>query len=182
MTTPPPAISAVSEAELQRIHGELHLSRIHSLINNHVIAALLLGLIPVPMVDLLGLSGIHLRLIQQLCRHYRRPFSQHRAVALRTALVGGAIPVGTTMGASLVKLIPGIGTLTGATSVAVLGGATTYALGHTLVQHFDAGGSLEDADLSRLRVAFRQAMGEGQRVTEHLQRDGVGAGSRSPQA
>lgn len=116
-------------------------------VKNHVITSMGIALVPIPIVDLVGLTGTQLKMVHSLAKLYKVPFSENLGKSLIVSLVGGFMPTSTAMTlASFAKAIPGLGTATGMVSVTVLGGATTYAIGSVFVQHFESGGTLLDFD------------------------------------
>ncbi len=80
------------------------------IIRSHVLGAMGVGLIPIPLVDVIALTGVHLNMLRKLAKLYAIPFSKDSGKNLIASLLGGTIPVsvsGTL--ASLVKAIPIIG-------------------------------------------------------------------------
>ena len=110
------------------------LGQAQAIVKNHVIGSMGISLVPIPLVDLVALSGIQIKMLHALARLYRVPFSENLGKSLIVSLVGGIMPTSTAMTlASLAKAIPGLGTATGMISVSVLGGATTYAIGNVFM-------------------------------------------------
>jgi len=114
------------------------------ILNEYTIASMTIGLIPVPLADLAALSGLQFKMIHSFSRLYDQKFSENRSKTLITSLLGGSLPYTFLRMASLVKLVPGAGTVAGTTSMVTIGGASTYALGKILTQHFESGKSLEE--------------------------------------
>jgi len=140
-----------------------------STIKNHVITSMGLSLIPIPLVDVSALTATQLSLLQKLCLYYDIPFEDGDLKPLLTALISGAAPVLGIVGvSSLVKTIPGIGTLAGTASLSVIAGAITYAIGQTFVLHFAAGGTLEDLDMQQAKAFFRQEVRNGRQFVQTL--------------
>jgi len=139
-------------------------------IKNYVIASMAVGLAPLPMADILGLMAIHLKMVDSLGRHYGVPFSIDKARPLILPLVAGAVPVTLTfLAASMIKAMPGFGSLAGGATNSVSGGAITYAVGRVFNHHFSQGGTLEDFDPIGLRDRFRKEMKDGEAVAGDLQ-------------
>ena len=147
-------------------------SEAQSTIKNHVIGSMGISLVPIPLVDLVALTGIQLKMLHSLARIYRVPFSENLGKSLIVSLVGGVMPTSTAMTlASLTKAIPGLGTATGMVSVSVLGGATTYAIGNVFMQHFESGGTLLDFDPKQMREYFATKLREGKQVATSLRKN-----------
>lgn len=141
-------------------------------IKNHILAATTLGLVPVPLFDLALLIGNQVTMVRGLARLYGVPFDQVRTRAIILSLLAGSAPVLGVVGLSHgAKLMPGIGTLLGSGTVAVTGGALTYATGQAFKRHFEGGGDLFDIDLPALRRVFQRAFKEGKAATAQAQAD-----------
>lgn len=142
-----------------------------NIVKNHVIGSMGISLVPIPLVDLVALSGIQLKMLHSLAKLYRVPFSENMGKSLIVSLVGGVMPTSTAMTlASLTKAIPGLGTATGMVSVTILGGATTYAIGNVFMQHFESGGTLLDFDPKKMRDYFAAKLREGKQVATQLRK------------
>jgi uncharacterized protein (DUF697 family) len=86
------------------------------------------------------------------------------------SLLAGAIPVTFAAGfASLIKLIPGVGTVAGSISMSVLAGGLTYAVGRVFVQHFESGGTFLDFDPAKVRGEFTKAFEQGKVYAKQLE-------------
>lgn len=149
---------------------------VDSTIKSYVIASMTVGLVPLPMADILGLMAIHLKMVDSLGRHHGVPFSVEKARPLILPLVAGALPVTVTfLAASMIKAMPGFGSLAGGATNAVTGGAITYAVGQVFSHHFARGGTLEDFDPIGLRERFRREMKDGEAVASDLQAQPTGS-------
>ena len=156
------AAEPVSEsASMTADQDDMRSQEANRIVKNHVIGSMGLSLVPIPLVDLVALSGIQLKMLHNLAKLYRVPFSENLGKSLIMALVGGVMPTSTAITlASFAKAIPGLGTATGMVSVSVLGGATTYAIGSVFTQHFETGGTLLDFDPKKnARILYEQIAG-----------------------
>ncbi len=118
------------------------------------------GLVPVPLVDVVGITAIQLKMVNEISIEYGIKFSRNRAKALITALSSG---VGM-MAVSSFKLIPGIGSTGSGIGMSMMGGALTYAVGTLFIEHFETGGTLEDLDLKQARERMETLAEEGKTV------------------
>lgn len=156
--------------------GDLIHAEAQSVVRGNVIAAMALGLVPVPVVDIASVVGISVRMVYGLSQCYEVPFSQEATRAALFALIPAALPVaavGTT--ASLLKSVPGIGSVVGSGGVSLLSGAVVYALGQVFIRHYESGGTLNDIDIQTARRQFKAALAQGRKVAARLrdQVDGV---------
>jgi uncharacterized protein (DUF697 family) len=138
------------------------------IIRNHVLMAAGGGLIPIPFVDIAAVTAVQLDMLQQLCNVYGLNFSRSSSRSLVTALTSSVL---ARLGASAIKIIPGVGSLLGGLSAALLSGAATYAVGEVFTNHFEAGGSIEDFDPMSYKDAYNKHFEEGKRKTRNWQEE-----------
>lgn len=143
--------------------------RLEKLLKNHVLASMGVGLIPLPIVDLVALMGVQLDLIKKLSVEYDVPFKHDMGKSIISSLMGGLLPaaLGGTI-ASLIKFIPLIGQTTGAVTMPVISGAATYAIYKVFVQHFESGGTFLDLDPSKVKAYFSEQFAKGKKVAASL--------------
>ncbi len=138
-------------------------------VRNYSLASLVLGLIPVPLVDLAALVVLQLKLLHSLANQYNIPFSKDIGKSAIIALIGGVLPVEAAFPlASLIKIIPGIGQVAGGVSIAMLGAAATYAVGKVFIQHFESGGTFLTFDPEKVRKYFAEEFEKGKQVAAEL--------------
>lgn len=141
------------------------------IIRKHCYAAAGVGLIPIPWVDFIGLTAIQMKMLHQLSENYSIEFSEDRGKAIIGSLVSGFLPVAiATPVASLIKAIPLIGQTTGAITMSILGGSTTYAIGRVFNQHFASGGTFLDLDPKKVKAYFKEQFEVGKKVTEEAKK------------
>lgn len=138
-----------------------------SIIKNHMVWSMGAGLIPVPIVDFFAVSAIQLDMIRQMCKVYEIDFKMTEGKAIITSLTGTGL---ARLGARAVKFIPGVGSIIGGVTMAVLSGATTYALGEVFKKHFETGGTFLDFDPERLRKYYNDKFEKGKAVAEELRK------------
>jgi len=138
-------------------------ARAHELVNHRLGLSLGAGMLPVPIFDVVAISGIQLKLIADLSRLYEVPFARHRAQAIMLSLLGGigSFSLATGIIGSLLKTLPGAGSLIGAATLPVTATALTYAVGHVFIEHFESGGTLLDFDTGVAKRQFERLVAEG---------------------
>lgn len=140
-----------------------------SIVKNGVIAAMGVGLVPIPAVGIVGLVATNVTVIQSLSRLYGVPFKQEAARSVVMSLVSGLLPASLGVGLSeLLKLIPGFGSLAGAAGTSILAGAVTYGVGRTFAQHFEEGGTFLSLDMAQMRQTFSTEFKKGRKAVEEL--------------
>jgi len=135
------------------------------IIRNHVGFSMGAALVPFPGADLLAVSAVQLNMLRQLAKLYNVGFVDALGRNLISAIVGSSA---ARLAASLVKAIPGVGSVVGELTMPALSGAATYALGHVVANHFQRGGTLQDFDLTSARQEFKDEMDAGKKVAETL--------------
>ena len=135
------------------------------IIRSHTLWGMGAGLIPVPMFDVLAVSAIQIDMLKQLAEVYEADFTENLGKTFVTALTGGTF---ARFGASLIKAVPGVGTLVGGASMSVLSGASIYAVGQVAKRHYETGGNLIDIDLDSARKTYDEALESGKRVVGDL--------------
>ncbi len=147
---------------------ENKLKHANTIIKNHMIWSMGAGFIPVPFVDLVAVTAIQLDMIRQLSRVYDVDFKETSGKAIITSLSGTSI---ARMGSRAVKFIPGVGSILGGVTLAVLSGASTYAIGEVFKIHFDKGGTFLDFDASRLKRMYDEKFEKGKKMAEEIRKE-----------
>jgi uncharacterized protein (DUF697 family) len=145
---------------------------IDAIIRKRVYAAMAVGLAPIPLVDLAGITAIQIEMVHALAKKYGVPFKADAVKTIISSLVGGIMPVAFAPAvASLVKFIPIIGWTTAGVSLSLTAGATTYAVGNVFVVHFESGGVLLDFDVNKVRGVFKSKVDEGKTVVSKMKQE-----------
>lgn len=140
-------------------------SKSDRIIQEHVIWSIAAGLVPLPIVDIVAVTAIQLDMLKQLALIHDVRFSESEGKAWVTALAGN---MAARIGANALKLIPGIGAFVGGASMAVLSGASTYAIGQVATRHFARGGTFSNIDLDAAKRAYEEELERGKRVASSL--------------
>ncbi len=157
-----------SEINLGSVATALRQTEAQNIVKNNIITSLASGLVPLPLFDIISLTNIQFHMIQTLAEHYEISVD-NISRSLITSVISGSIPVVSMLGAgSLLKSIPGIGSLAGSGSVSIISGATTYAVGQVFIRHFEQGGTLKDFDSSSAKNYFREQLKTGKLVASDL--------------
>ncbi|MBR9919196.1 MAG: DUF697 domain-containing protein [Bacteroidetes bacterium] len=139
-----------------------------TIVRNHVIWSMGAGMIPVLIADIFAVSALQLDMIKQLCRVYDVNFSETQGKAIVTSLTSSTIARVTA--GSLIKIIPGVGSLLGGVTVSIFAGASTYALGEVFKKHFESGGTILDFDPARLRKMYKEKFEKGKKMAKEWQK------------
>lgn len=137
------------------------------IIKNHVGFSLGAALMPIPGVDLLAVSAVQLNMLRTLAKIYAVGFVDVLGKNIISAVAGSSA---ARLGASLIKAIPGVGTIIGELSMPALSGASTYALGKVVANHFEQGGTLDDIDLANAKKGYKNEIENGKKAAEDITR------------
>ncbi|MBE9562477.1 MAG: DUF697 domain-containing protein [Proteobacteria bacterium] len=140
----------------------------NEMIKKYMVMSMGAGLIPIPVIDIVALTGIQLKMLNNLTEIYQVPFSKNASKSIIGSLVGGLAPTyaAAGIGGSLAKLIPVSGTITGMMTMSSFSGASTYAIGQVFIQHFESGGTLLDFDIDKMQEYFMTAFKQGKEQTK----------------
>lgn len=142
---------------------------VDSVIRNHLVWSMGAGFIPVPVADFFAVSAIQLDMVRQLCRVYDIEFKETEGKAIISSITSSGLA--RLAARTVVKFIPGAGSFIGGMAVAVLSGASTYALGQAFRKHFETGGTFLDFDLSRLKKIYDDMFEKGKEVAEQIRHE-----------
>jgi uncharacterized protein (DUF697 family) len=120
------------------------------------------GAVPVPVLDLVLLSGIQSHMVYDLARLYGQPLTGQRFLEIASTLGTGMLL--RQAARSLVKLIPGVGTVVGSVAVGALAGASTFALGKAFCYYYRA---VHEGHVPRpedLRRYYRQQLAQAEKA------------------
>lgn len=137
-------------------------------IRQHVIWSVGAGLVPVPVIDFVAVTAIQVDLIRQLCTLHGTNYSEATGKTLVGALTGGAL---ARVGASVIKAIPGIGSVLGGVSMSIASGASTWGVGQVVHQHLSAGGTLTDLNVEKAKQQYEAEYERGKDVAREASSD-----------
>lgn len=135
----------------------------NDVIKNHIGFAASAGLIPIPGADLAAVTAVQLNMLRQLANLYDIKFMENIGKNIITAIAGSSI---ARVAASLVKIIPGVGTVVGEMSMAAMSAASTFALGKMFARHFANGGNFENFDMKSSKKVYDEELKNGKKVAD----------------
>lgn len=178
-TQEPPEASASPEPVTEEVkHEVLDLSRPDSeseprkfppqelsvgIIKRHTIAASAVSLVPIPGADVIGLTGLQANMIEDISKAFGHAPTKGWSLRLAGlfAVSVGFLGVGRLAMSSLLKFIPGVGSILGAGGMAAYAAATTYALGKSIVSHYEKGGNPDNLVTASLIATAKESIDEG---------------------
>lgn len=143
------------------------------IIDKHVKLSIGAGIIPIPVVDIVTIFSSHYILLKELAKLYDVPVTEEKGKQVVTSLLGavGAPFLGHGIVGSLIKGIPGFGSVAGAVTVSALSGASAYSIGSVLSEHFENGGTLQDFEPKKIGTFYKAKFDEGMEIASKLNKD-----------
>jgi uncharacterized protein (DUF697 family) len=135
----PPPPSAMTSAAVGRR------ARALAIVNRHAAYSAIGGIVPLPLLNLAGVTTIIVRMVKVLSDHYRVPFERDRARAIVVGLIGGVMPTGAAVVATsaLSTILPPV-VFTGMAISCATAATFTRGVGRIFVEHFESGATLSD--------------------------------------
>jgi uncharacterized protein (DUF697 family) len=151
----------VTEQAAELTSEERQNEALHS-IKNHAMTAMGVGILPIPGLDLIALTGVQLSLLRKIGGLYGFTLSDETGKKLLGSVLSGYLPllIAGPVG-SILKFIPGVGIAAGVLAQSTLAGATTYAIGKLFLQHFESGGTFLDVKTKEMGQKLKQQVQEG---------------------
>lgn len=159
---PAPPVPAAPAAQPAPSTHSAHYETARGIVRGHSTGCAAASLIPIPFVDLASLTVLHTAMVRALAREYGVPFEKVAAKAAIASVAGTGLSSWAARGAgrSMLKALPGIGTVAAlATSPAFAAGAS-YAIGRIFIAHFEAGGGLHDLTAGAAAAHAKALAGE----------------------
>ena len=176
-TTPPPETESSPDTGADAAGENLALN----IVRRNALWAMGVGLVPLPVVDVLGVSAVQLKMVRELAEHHHIPFLETDARSLITALVGGLGSVTAAgLAFSLLKFVPLVGQTAAAVAMPATVGAATYALGKVFIQHFSTGGTLRNLDPGTMSDYFRKEFEAAKTIVRDLRKGSDQSGPSGP--
>ena len=136
-------------------------------VKSHVMYSLGAGLVPIPLLDIAAVSVVQLDMLRQLAKIYGKDFKESAGKGWISAITGSTM---ARMGASLVKTIPGIGSILGGVTMSVLSGASTYAIGQVFILHFAGGGDFFNFNFEKAKEIYEEQFEKGKKVAKDMEK------------
>lgn len=175
-----PANTAAGDASSseQPESAETRHQQAQGIVRRNVYWTLGVGLVPVPIVDFVGITAIQLKLIKELSDCYGVKFTENTAKSIISSLAVsiGSLGIAEAVAGSLLKAIPIVGTAVGALGVSAVGAAFTLALGNLFIMHFESGGTLLDFDPEKMRAYFQKELEQAKSTVSQMQAEKRGTG------
>ena len=124
------------------------------------------SLVPSQLFNFLAVAGLQVKMVQVLCKYYNVNFEHKVVLAVATGLAGSALSQTASRAATKVvaRNLPTVGPLLAIAFEPTLTYATTYAIGLTFINHFEAAGNLNDIDEQKFNTNFNENLAKGREM------------------
>ena len=139
-----------------------------AVVHKYMLGNAAVSLIPVPLFDLVALTGVQLKMVHALATLYGLDFRGDVVKGSLISLVGslGSMSIGAGIFLSALKFIPAASMTVGVLALPASSAAFTYAVGRVFIMHFEAGGTLLDFDPKKMHAYFRQSFQDGLKIAK----------------
>ena len=121
-------------------------------------------LVPTLLAEWVLLPALQLLLIHKLCDSYGQKFVLNAAKAKTTLFLSWLFILSTTDACSVVlRHLPLIGTGWRRVGTALIGSASTYAIGKVFILHFESGGTLLSLDPTKMWQYYTEQFAKAQK-------------------
>lgn len=149
------------------VESDTRLERAADIVRAYVLAAGVIGLVPLPLVGIAALVAVQLKMLHSMANLYDQAFSGELGRSLIGSLLGGGIPVIVRRALRTgIPLYGWAGLAVGLVSSSVFAGASTYAIGKVFIQHFESGGTFLTFDPQAVRDYYAQQFNKGKEEVE----------------
>ena len=152
------------DESLENRQENLHQIEVEAIISNHTAAAMGAAMVPLPIVDIISISTIQLMMVRKISHKYNFNLSDDIGKSIVAALTAGLAPLSISrVLSSLIKVVPGYGSIIGGLSATLMAGAATYATGHVFKHHYECGGTFLNFNPDEAHAYYEKKFKEGQK-------------------
>jgi len=164
------------EVEAENVNNDKRELEADKIIKNHMLGSLAFGAVPLPLIDLVGLTTVQLNMLRKLSNLYGHTFSEELAKKAIASLLGSGLTLPVAAGLfSLVKIIPVIGQSAGVVALGSTAAASTYAIGRVFVKHFESGGDFLSFNSKKAKEEFKEEFDKGKEAASELKEEKAAA-------
>ncbi len=145
----------------------------NKIVKKYMIGVAAAGLIPVPVIDSVAITGIQLKMLHSLANLYEIQFMENLGKSLIASLIGSGVAiVGASRLSRALKVVPGVQILAGL-STSAISVAATYAIGKVFIQHFESGGTFLNFKPDQVKAYFAEQFQEGKTTSQTIDYTGI---------
>jgi uncharacterized protein (DUF697 family) len=137
-------------------------ARVEEIIKNRALLAAGIGLVPVPVFNMVSATAIQISMVQSITRLYNIEVKKSWIKNIIAAALGGA--GSTALSGTAVKSLGGIplvGTSLAVLSAPAMNGLVTYAIGYMFIRYFESPEGFLKANIKALGEWFQEGFKDG---------------------
>jgi len=139
----------------------LSLKKANRIIMKHVMWTMASAVIPIHVVDVVGIVFIQNDMMKQLCKLYDFDYQQNVGKSIVASLITSSSAKGISLAFGKMKVVDKV-------VLATTSAAFTYALGRFFISNFEKGISLIDIDLKAGEELFNEYFEKGKDVVTNM--------------
>jgi uncharacterized protein (DUF697 family) len=138
------------------------LAKVEEIIKNRSLLSAGIGIIPVPVVNLLSVMAIQINMVQDITRLYNVEVKKSWIKNIISSVLGGLATTGLSgVAAGSLVAVPLVGTSLAVLSAPALNGLTTYAIGYMFVRYFESPDGILKTNFKALGDWFKEGFKDG---------------------
>lgn len=137
---------------------------LEKIVKGHVLYAMGAGLIPVPGLDITGVTLVQLDMLKKIAQEYEADFSEHQFKAILAALGSNIF---AKIGANSGWFVPGFGQTVSQLTMSALSGALTYAISQVYIKYLEDG-KIFDFNTEKYKEFFNEQFEKGKEFVRNL--------------
>lgn len=136
--------------------------QLESIVKSYVLYSMGAGLIPVPGLDVTGVTLVQLEMLKKIAAEYEADFSEHQLKAILGVLAGNIV---AKIGAHSGWFVPAFGQAVSQLTMSALSGALTYAVSQVYIKYLEDGKIL---DTEKIKEYFNEQFEKGKEFVKNL--------------
>jgi uncharacterized protein (DUF697 family) len=141
--------------------------RANATIRNHTGFAMAAAVVPIPFADVGAITAVEIDMLRSLTKIYGLTWSEN--LGKQAVGTAAAVMIGTGIWGSVVKFIPGLGSVVGGLIQMSIAGSVCYALGIAYKTHLDTGGDVFDK--TKFEKDIKDHLSEGKNYANSIKHD-----------
>ncbi len=161
-------IPTTIDGTLENVKHKYRMTRANKLVRNHSVLSAAIGVVPIPPLAMVLILSNNLKMLHKLSSIYGVKFREDAGKAAITSFLGGCgtVSISGRLIWGLSTAIPVAAPVISVVTIPAFGAATTYAIGHLFIQHFESGGTFLTFDPEKVRGHYAELFAEGEKLAE----------------
>ncbi len=161
-------IPTTLDGTLENVKHKYRMTRANKLVRNHSVLSAAMGVVPLPPLTMALILANNLKMLHKLSSIYDVKFRKDAGKAAISSFLGGCgtVSISGRLIWGLSTALPVAAPVISVVTIPMFGAATTYAIGHLFIQHFESGGTFLTFDPEKVRGHYAELFAEGEKLAE----------------